>query len=96
MKIVLIYEVSDFESWTSIILPFEYESKEKAKDDLLEIWRNWQKGDLRNADIIFAGHQIHLYHLTTIRTVGDENTMEYDKPTILTLDEWWEMYKGDN
>lgn len=95
MKLVLTYMITDGYTYASdIVLPFEYESLEKAEFDLLEQWE--RKREERAAghierfnNIKFASMEIDYAHLIDYEK-GKES---YKEPQILTLEDWFESYK---
>lgn len=101
-KLVLIEECGDGCSWSATnTLPFEYESKEKAEFDLLELWENYIKKREQNIsryidqNVKFGGHEINLLNFTYWKEdkLHKCKIAKFMENQIFTLEEWFEQNK---
>ena len=93
MKLVLYYTIGDGCSWSADeTVPFEYESKEKAEYDLLELWEKCAETPRdKYTSFEFAGRTYDAGDFSFY----DEQSKKiiYNEPIILELDEWFEQFK---
>lgn len=93
------YDNSDYECNSTITLPIEYESKEKAEYDLLMLWENYIKEcenyNYLNAEVKFAGRAIYLddFSYRIESTATHKAKIGYSGPEFYTVDEWFDSYK---
>ena len=90
-QLVICYSVDDINYSEDIWQPFEYESKIKAKSDLLAICEEYlgsnTKGTVKFAGIEIDPNDFSYYHQDKKRK---KLVRKYKGPVILTLSEWWE------
>lgn len=98
MKLVMLYTVGDGYTYScDIVKPLEYESKEKAEYDLLELCESQMKNNPNESCINFAGHQLDyldFYYEGTCESrknpeIKVQSKYVYSPPSILTIDEWF-------
>lgn len=92
MKLVLVYQqTDDFTYSVEKTVPFDYQSKSKAIDDILGlVLEAVENNSLQSFK--FLNTSLPMNAFGYFEEEGNKKSFEFIEPNIFTLEEWFEQY----
>ncbi len=88
MRFVMEYSVGDgYTWWSTAIIPFEYESKEKFLYDMMTLVL--ETVDKKETVFNLVGHDFNIENFGYFKNPEKRKGFEFNEPDIKTLDDWF-------